>query len=157
MNTYEVKHGLYSKYIEELSQIAGVDKLMEGNECRKCCDEYISAKDSSWHNVFGQDGKLVGFLIIGKEVPERHPDALRSVAQAYVLPEYRSRGLMSAALSDYMSRHRGVYSILVLKDYTNAKEIWNHLFKKNGYRECGLDREYVSADDCDLLGFEPID
>ena len=59
-------------------------------------------------------------------------------------------------LADCMSRHRGVYSLLVLKNNTDAKKIWKHLFEKNGYRECTLDGRYVSADDCDLLGFEPI-
>ena len=110
MSLYEEMHALYQKYVKELNTFRKTSVQMPENEVRKTCDEYIQASNSSWHNIYDPESKdLVGFLIIGKEFPEKHPDSLRSVAQAYVLPEYRKKGLMTAVMKDYMTRHKGFF------------------------------------------------
>lgn len=139
MSLYEEKHALYRKYVDELDSFRETPLNLSDQECREICDRYIKTKVSSWHNIFDPaTGSLVGFLIIGKGYPEKHPDALRSVAQAFVLQGYRGKGLMSTAMKDYLTRHRGVYSLLVLKGNDYAAGFWKRFFEKEGYFETTL-------------------
>ena len=92
MSLYEEKHALYRKYVEELDKFRKKPLRLSEKECRQICDDYIQSKNSSWHNIYDPaSGELVGFVIIGKNYPEKHRDSLRSVSQAYVLPQYRKR------------------------------------------------------------------
>lgn len=139
LSVYEEKHVLYQKYLKELDTFREEPLRLSEKVCRKICDYYIQSKFSSWHNIYDlENGNFVGFVIIGKEFPEKHRDSLRSVAQAYVLPEYRKKGLMTAAVSDYMTRHRGTYSLLILKGNEYAAGFWKRLFEKEGYTEVSL-------------------
>ena len=140
MSLYEKKHALYRKYVEELDKFRKKPLRLSEKECRQICDDYIQSS-----------GELVGFVIIGKNYPEKHRDSLRSVSQAYVLPQYRKRGLMTAVMSDYLTRprHKGVYSLLVLEGNRYAAGFWRRFFRKEGYVETTLwpaaveDREAV--------------
>lgn len=140
MSLYEEKQYLYRRYVDELDGFRETHMHMSEKECREICDSYIQSKISSWHNIYDQpeSGRLVGFVIIGKEYPEKHPDSLRSVAQAYVLPEHRGKGLMTAVMSDYLTRHKGVYSLLILKGNEAAVRFWKSFFGKEGYAETTL-------------------
>lgn len=156
MGIYDEKQRLYRDYLKELDTYREAPLGLTDGAARRWCDDYISWKKSSWHNIYAPGGEeLVGFLIIGKEVPEKHPDSIRSVAQAYVDPRYRNQGLMTACMADYMTRHRGVYSLLVLKNNENAREFWKNFFKKQGYRPVELDPSIVTDNDVELYGFEP--
>lgn len=159
MTMYEEKHMLYQRYVSELNESFSDERYrIPEEDAREDCDEYICDKDATWKNIFSADGKLVGFLIIGKGGDERHPDSIRSVAQAYVLPEYRRQGLMTAALADYESRHRGVWSLLVIWGNTAAKAFWEKRFAELGYTPVSLDTGYVRDDlrgEFCLLGFRP--
>ena len=156
MSIYEEKHALYQKYVKELNTFRKTSVQMPENEVRKTCDEYIQASNSSWHNIYDPESKaLVGFLIIGKEFPEKHPDSLRSVAQAYVLPEYRKKGLMTAAMEDYMTRHRGIYSLLILTGNEYAKYFWSRFFRNEGYEEVTLDPDPAGYGGAVLVGYGP--
>lgn len=158
MSLYEEKHALYRKYVNELDSFRETPLNLSDQECREICDRYIRTKVSSWHNIFvpASSGKsdLVGFLIIGKGYPEKHPDALRSVAQAYVLPEYRGKGLMTAAMKDYLTRHRGTYSLLILKGNEYAAGFWKRFFEKEGYYETTL-WPPVNVDETVMYAFMP--
>ena len=156
MSIYEEKHALYQKYIRELDTFRDTPIQMPENEVRKTCEEYIQASNSSWHNIYDPASKkLVGFVIIGKEFPEKHPDSLRSVAQAYVLPEFRKKGLMTAVMADYMTRHRGVYSLLILEGNEYAKGFWKRSFEKEGYKEVSLEPAPGGYEDAQLYGYAP--
>lgn len=158
MSVYEEKHALYRKYLDELDTFRENPERISDESCRKICDWYISSKKSSWHNIKDLDtDELVGFVIIGKEVPEKHPDSVRSVAQAYVLPEYRNKGLMTAVMSDYMTRHKGVYSLLVLKGNTYAAGFWKRFFEKEGYEEKKLRPINVLDDEAVMYAYGPKD
>lgn len=158
MSIYEEKHALYQKYIRELDTFRETPIQMPENEVRKICDEYINASNSSWKNIHDPvSKKLVGFVIIGKEFPEKHPDSLRSVAQAYVLPEFRKKGLMTAVMSKYMekSNHKGIYSLLILKGNEYAKGFWKRFFEREGYKEVSLEPAPGGYKDAQLYGYAP--
>ena len=156
MGMYEDKQKLYADYLRELDTFTRVPMNISAEESRKICDDYIYSAKSSWHNIKDPDSdELVGFLIIGKEVPEKHPDSIRSVAQAYVKPEFRKRGLMTAVMSDYMTRHKGVYSLLVIAGNTYAAEFWRNFFEKEGYHSVDLDHSIIKDRDLILYGYAP--
>ena len=152
------KHALYQKYIRELDTFRDTPIQMPENEVRKTCEEYIQASNSFWHNIYDPASKkLVGFVIIGKEFPEKHPDSLRSVAQAYVLPEFRKKGLMTAVMSKYMkkSNHKGIYSLLILEGNEYAKGFWKKFFEKEGYEEVPLAPDPEGYGEAILFGYAP--
>ena len=156
MSIYEEKHELYRKYVDELDRFRKKPIHITEKECREICDEYIRSKNSSWHNIYDPATKdLVGFVIIGKEPPEKHPDSLRSIAQAYILPKHRRKGLMTAAVSDYLKRHGGIYSILVLKGNDYAAGFWRRFFKREGYEEIGLAPIHNTGDETVMYAFGP--
>ena len=156
MSLFEDKHSLFWAYVQELNTFRpGKEETEE--EAREVCDRYISSPDCTWKNIFAPDtDELVGFLILGKGGKEKHPDSGRAIAEAYVAPEYRGKGLMRACFLDYLNRHRCVYSLLVLKNNEKALEYWKNLFEEIHFRPRELDLSCVdSADDVILLGFRP--
>lgn len=158
MSTYEEKHALYQQYIRELDTFRETPIQMPENEVRKICDEYINASNSSWKNIHDPvSKKLVGFVIIGKEFPEKHPDSLCSVAQAYVLPEFRKKGFMTAVMADYMTGHKGIYSLLIMEENEYAKGFWKRFFKKEGYKEVPLEPAPGGYKGAQLYGYAPKD
>ena len=156
MSLFEDKHRLFWAYVQELNTFRPGNEETE-EEAREVCDRYISSPDCTWKNIFAPDTQeLVGFLILGKAGKEKHPDSGRAIAEAYVAPEYRGRGLMTAAIDDYESRHRCVYSLLVLKNNEKALRYWQKAFGKHHYRPIRLDPACVdSLEDIVLLGFRP--
>ena len=158
MSLYEEKHALYRKYVEELDKFRKKPLRLSEKECRQICDDYIQSKNSSWHNIYDPaTGNLVGFVIIGKNYPEKHRDSLRSVSQAYVLPQYRKKGLMSEVMSDYLTRprHKGVYSLLVLEGNRYAAGFWRRFFRKEGYVETTLWPEGVGDREAGMYAWMP--
>ena len=156
MSDYEEKHALYKKYLDELDSFRSRPLHISDRECREICDDYIMSEKSSWHNITDpESGAIVGFVIFGKEYPEKHPDSLRSIAQAYVLPEYRRRGLMSAVVSDYMTRKRGVFSLLVVNGNEYAAGFWKRFFEKNGYTAAQLSPVKHEDDDVTMYAYKP--
>lgn len=157
MSLYTDKHRLFAAYVNELNKFRPDNPETE-TEAREQCDIYISSPDCTWKNIFAPDtNELVGFLILGKSGKEKHPDTDRAIAEAYVAPEYRRQGLMTAAVKDYESRHKCTYSLLVLRENMDALSYWEKLFDEMHYRPYELDASCVDADGDDLilLGFRP--
>ena len=156
MSLFEDKHRLFWAYVQELNTFRPGNEETE-EEAREVCDRYISSPDCTWKNIFAPDTQeLVGFLILGKAGKEKHPDSERAIAEAYVAPEYRGKGLMRECFLDYKSRHRCVYSLLVLKNNEKALEYWKKLFEEMHYLPRKLDPSFVEAgEDVILLGFRP--
>ena len=157
MTVYEEKQELYRRYVNELEQYAPLP-CRNTAEIREDCDYYINTPGAAWINIFDPEtDKLAGFLIIGKSPEEKHFQTERSIAQAYILPKYRRRGLMTKAVKDYVSRHRTTYSLLVLKKNTYAAAFWENLFGKMGYRPMEIfEMDIMDKDDIIQYGFEPM-
>lgn len=157
MGIYAEKHRLYRDYCHELDGFRKAPLMADDAKIDEWCEEYIAGRDSTWLNIFAPDGKLAGFLIIGKAGNEKHPDAAYGISQAYIAPEYRGQGLMTEAVNGYLKEHKGIYGLLVIKGNTYAYEFWEKTFKTAGYRSYALDVKYVvdNGDDLILLGFIP--
>ena len=157
MSIYEKKHTLYRQYCEELDLFRPIPLAETDAVLDNWCDCYISATNCSWRNIFNEENELVGFLIIGKDGCEKHPHADFGIAQAYVDPNYRKNGLMTQAVNEYIEKHKGIYSVLVIKQNEYALNFWNNLFTKAGYVPHELDTRFVNNEDEELilLGFAP--
>ena len=155
MSLYLDKQKLYEDYVKELNSFR--DYQMDLDETRESFNFYIQTDECTWKNIF--DGKeLVGFVIFGKGGGEVHPDADRGIAQAYVAPSHRRKGLMEDAVRDYASRHRGIFSLLVIDGNTYAKRYWNNLFTKMNYEAVSLDSSCIiqpEGEHLELLGYMP--
>ncbi len=155
--TYERKQKLYRDYSIELDQYSKDLAPLTDEEIKRYCDGYINGESSSWKNIFSLDGEIVGFLIIGKEFPEKHKCSDYSISQAYIAPEYRGQGLMTKRVSTYIKTHPGKYSLLVYENNKKALSYWPKLFESIDYKPA----KFVSEDTACyeggliLLGFEP--
>ena len=158
MSMYEEKLALYRAYMLELDGFRETPAFTDDADVIADFEAYINSSECSWHNVF-DNGELVGFLIMGKSGRFVHPDSIRSVREAYVLPDHRGKHLLRDVLGDYMTRHKGVYSLLVLRRNQFALRFWPTCFKSLGYRPCALSTDCIrsNGDDLILMGFEPIE
>lgn len=164
MSIYEQKHNLYRDYCKELEQYK--EKSDTESEFQTdnhsnvdiWCDDYINDKNCTWKNIFDDaSGELAGFLIIGKGGSEKHPDADYGIAQAYVNPAFRNQGLMTKMIKEYLEKHKGIYSLLVINQNLYALSFWKKTFANAGYHPVNLDDKYVidPDDNLILLGFAP--
>ena len=153
---YNDKQRLFHDYVKELDTFRKMPDMRSDAQISECCDAYMSSKNCTWKNIFDPDTKeLVGFVIFGKSGEEKHPDALRSVEEAYLAPASRKKGLVYECLRDYESRHHGVYSLLVIKGNLPAKEYWAKTFKKLGYTPVELEPLQFTDDETELFGYKP--
>lgn len=155
--TYERKQKLYRDYSIELDQYSEDLAPLTDEDIKRYCDGYISGETSSWKNIFSPDGEIVGFLIIGKIFPEKHPHSDYSISQSYVALEYRNHGLMTKRVSEYVQSHPGKYSLLVYKNNKKALEYWPKVFESIDYKPAKFAAEDDNVYDGGLilLGFEP--
>ena len=156
MGLYNDKHRLFADYVDELNAFRPGNEILP-DDARELCDHYISSSDCTWKNIFAEDtGELIGFLIIGKAGEEKHPDAERSMKEAYVVPEYRRKGLMKAVIVDYESRHHSTYSILVQPANEDALHFWEKVYTDMNYKPIELDASKIEvAEEMVLLGYAP--
>ena len=160
MSMYEDKHALYRMYVSELEAVSDVKIFRSDDEIRRTADHYINSEHARWMNILAVDdaaGKshLAGFLIICRK-PECHEHADYFVAQAYIEPRYRGRGLMASRLDEYLEGHQGVYCMLVYKHNTNAKSFWEHYFvDRAGYKKARLHDMADRDDGLVMLAFKP--
>lgn len=158
MSIYKKKHELYQEYCRELDLYRSIPIVADDSTVDIWCDDYINDPNCTWRNIFDKEsGDLVGFLIIGKNGSEKHPDADYGIAQAYVKPEFRKIGLMTSAVHEYLEKHNGIYSLLVIKNNEYALKFWSKLFAGADYKTCNLDERFVNdnGDELVLLGFKP--
>lgn len=139
MSLYDEKQKLFEDYIKELEIYKGAPIYRNNDDISRGCDAYMCSTDASWKNIHTDDGKtLAGFLIIGKSGTEKHPDSDFSIAEAYITPTFRHKGLMSGSVQDYVGRHPGTYSLLVYKRNRYALQYWNDIFACIGYTPVSL-------------------
>ena len=125
------KENLYTDYCLELNQFYPESKHMTSAEAIENFYEYCRDDRTKWINLFWEQ-KLVGFVVFLKFENEIH------VAEVYVKPEYRKRGLVTDTILDYISRHDTLYSAVILEKNEYAKQFWTKLFTKAGYHKVEL-------------------
>jgi len=156
MTAYERKKELYREYVKELCETSG-GKYSEV-DADSNFEEYINSSTAKWINIIDsstEDDIFAGFIIIGKDYPNKHPLSNYSVAEAFVEKKYRGKGLCYNTFKPYLDRHPGIWSLLVFSENTEARTYWQNLFvKASGYRlvdsviDNGSERE-----DCRLVLF----
>ena len=157
MSIYEKKHALYRQYCKELDQFRSAPLTESDVTLYTWCESYLNDENCTWRNIFTKRNELAGFLIIGKGGCEKHPHADYGIAQAYIDPKYRKAGLMTKAVNEYLEKHQGIYSLLVIKQNEYALKFWNNLFLKADYTPHELDDKFVNSEgeQLILLGFAP--
>ena len=157
MDEFERRHELFAQYCGELNTFRGSDVEQQGMfEMYNNCEEYFRASGCTWHDIW-MDDQIVGFIIVGVQVPYCHPEADYSICEAYILPEYRKRGLMTAVVRSLVEDDPGRYSLLVLDGNKYAQAFWPKVFASMRYKPCSLSDEYVNphGDHVQNFGFEP--
>ena len=119
-----IRTNLYKNYVKELS--AYDDVLSEFDD-----DWLPDIGGVIWIDIY-DESDIVGFLIIGKNENDCHPDCDYYICQSYVAPGHREKGLMSQTVSAFLSEHHGVYGYDVLKRNVYADTFWKNLFKRLG-------------------------
>lgn len=123
---------LYIEYRRELlCDIEGVDA-----EPRWRSRSFVRLVDQNpdiyeWVDImYGEE--RVGFLLICLTPTACHGCDL-AIEAAYVKPEFRRRGLMTKAVTEYVTAHSCVWSLVVIRKNTYARQFWVNLFDVLGY------------------------
>ncbi len=125
------RKSLYKDYLSEIEDIRG-EKFSEPEEEKNAwCDDYMIKSYYTWIDIRYLD-QIVGFLIIGTR-PDCHPQCDYFIAQSYIRPGYRKRGLMTDAVTKYVDEHPGKYCMIILEKNTVAELFWSNLFKDLSY------------------------
>lgn len=96
---------------------------------------YMEDPFIQWLDVRLESGSFesIGFLIISSG-EERLPNTDIYIQEAFILPEHRRRGIMSAAVSELLRDHPGhSISMHVLNANIYAMRFWLRLFRRLGY------------------------
>ena len=118
---------LFSSYMEELSLYDPEIRNMTPEEFTSWFNEYLSDDYCFTDTVV--DGHIVGFVIISAPGSSKCYDGCDyHIAQAYIRPEYRRRGLMTKTMVDLFSKNKGSYCYEVLAGNDGAKAFWDKLF-----------------------------
>lgn len=103
-----------------------------------------------------QGDELVGFLLICL-APNACIGCDLAIEAAYVKPEFREQGLMTKAVTEYVTAHPSVWSLVVIRKNTYARKFWLNLFTNLGYKRIHTLRfEDGLPDSEELFGFVRI-
>lgn len=141
-------------YLIELRLIAGLPPLSEEQLSKKCRD-YLFDPHGEWVDVFSEEHKVIGFIIIG-HAPNCHPDADYYIEEAYIMPEYRRKKYMSNAVSEYLKSHKGTYCLFIISSNKPALSFWSKAFRENGYFPLELKEVLVVEPHIKQYGFTRI-
>ena len=144
---------LLLKYINELQTMKGLP-VYSCSEFSSIYYSYINEKDSEWIDIYSEDNKRIGFLIIGRS-PNCHPDADFYIEEAYIHPRYRHKGYMRGIVSKFVKHYKGTYCMFILDNHCYAKMFWSNLFSSLDYTMCHLDDIGAAAKGCTQYGFSP--
>lgn len=131
------RKALYTAYLEELDTYRISPRPEPLDEQQQWFYDYLNNNDCHWHDIIWDD-QLVGFMITSGVLPNCHPDADYSICEAYIVPEYRRKGLMSATVQRFVCEHPGIYCLLVIQGNRNAQHFWTNLFHQMGATDVAL-------------------
>lgn len=124
---------LYDEYNAELSHYGAVRGHPE--ETKTWAESFMELP-WRWVDIYADDGRLAGFLILGFGLA-CHPECDVYIAETYLAPDHRGRGLMSAAVKDSLKKNfsRSV-ALDVLPKNELALAYWPELFREMGWPPC---------------------
>ena len=125
------RNELLQNYLQEMQSIKELPPYSK-EELDQSCLVYFEDTNSEWVDVFSEDGKIIGFIIIGY-TPNCHPDADFYIEEAYIQPEYRRKKYMFRAVTKFLKYNGGTYCLFIVNRNTPALNFWHYVFKENGY------------------------
>lgn len=128
-NTKQIKlfKKLYNAHIQELKYYS--PRLREEGFTYDDMMKVIFNKSTDIFFInYGDD--VVGFVIVGVQYPEIHPDVNYSICEIYVLPEYRRRKAAENTVRHICKKYKGTMCLYILRDNVTAKLFWNSISKK---------------------------
>lgn len=151
-----IRRELYVDYLRELNKIEGITPLSQ-TAAEECMDKILYQGDTTWYDIRLENGEIVGFLIIGQNT-NCHPDADFFIDQAYILPKFRKRGLMTKAISEFIEENRGRFCLFIIDNNTYARSFWFKTFAGLGYVPLYLRDVGALKDETGIsqYGFAPI-
>ena len=124
---------LFYRYCQEMTKIGELPFFDTQEEQEEAARSFIESPYALWIDLYDED-LIVGFLII--EFGENtHPMTDYYIAQAYVTPEHRGKGIMKNAVQNFIKEHGGDYVLFVLLKNPNAEAFWRKIFAEMGYEE----------------------
>lgn len=143
---------MFFDYLDELNAIEG---LKPNSEAAKIAvySEISSEPHTEWVDIFTEDGKPAGFLILGTP-PNCHPDADLYIEESYIIPEHRRKGLMTRAVTNAIQIQRPkICCLIILNDNKKALRFWKNLFGQLDYKPCKLRDVNATDPHCSQYGF----
>ena len=148
------RYQLYKDYVKELSEISKFVPSSSETHTEICFKHIFRNTTTIWIDIKEEiTDILIGFLILNK-YPDCHPLTSFFITEAYVVPKYRRKGVMSRVIEEHANKHKEAYSLYILDDNETAKRFWYDTFKRNGYKEMQL-TEAGEEKGYKLYGFKP--
>lgn len=107
-----------------------------------------------WIDIY-KDDVLAGFLLVCLQ-PTACVGCDLAIEAAYVKPEFREQGLMTKAVTSYVTAHPCIWSLVVIRKNTYARKFWLDVFDGLNYEQ--IDSLYFIdglSDGEELFGFSP--
>lgn len=148
------RQALYVAYRHELHDIAedGFELEPEYTSRSFVRSAILNPDVYEWVDVVCND-EIVGFLLICLK-PTACIGCDLAIEAAYVKPEFRKQGLMTKAVTEYVTAHPCVWSLIVIRKNVHARKFWLNLFGNLGYKRIyTLEFEDGLPDSEELFGF----
>lgn len=146
---------LYQDYMKELWQYANTDAVKESLHLPEWWYDLTHSKDIRLHTLYNET-KIIGFLFIEELKPEDRErlNAKWYINEAYILPEYRRRGLMSDLLDSALEKDADI-CLHIIRNNTAAKDFWKNYFHKRKYCDYLLP-VMEGYENCDFYRFSKV-
>lgn len=97
-------------------------------------------------------GEYIGFLLVGFG-GNTHTETDYYIAEFYIMPEHRRKGVATAAVKELLSLFPGKYCYHVLKKNITAHCFWDYMLKECCCTPLFLE-DTCNLIDCDFFAFE---
>lgn len=114
---------LIQPYLEELSRFPDIEPLHKdenGVYQYSYLDAYWEEKER-FPYLLHSDGKIAGFALVRVRV---EVDGRWEMAEFYLLPQFRRRGLAMSCVADIFEKHPGEWTIMFNKHNLPGRALW---------------------------------
>ena len=148
------KRELYRQYIRTLDEMVG--RTYKQQSADELYEELFEDDCENYWIDIQYCEQTVGFFTICTP-PGCPQEADFFLRDAFISPQYRRKGLMKQAVTQWIKEHPGVYSLIVLNNNTPAYNCWMNIFKKCDYFSFEIDTmgAFEDIDSITVFGFMP--
>ncbi len=114
---------LFQGYLAELGAFTGKPPI-NGEYDYRHFDNYWQEPNDRWpYYLKDEEGTVCSLAMV-----RRYEDTVYEVAEFYVLPKWRGKGLGRCMLEKIMKRHQGSWRLEVLENHMEAQKFWSKVF-----------------------------